>query len=113
MARKKEDLASRLRHRITIERMITTSDGAGGASYNWEKVGDYWAEVVPQKPTEIQLGEQSVPIAVYVITMRYQAGINSSMRVKFSGRIFNMKGIWVEKEEDKVLQIIAEENIFI
>lgn len=113
MKRKKEDLASRLRQRVTIEKPVATSDGGGGQSYAWEKVGDFWAEVIPQKPSETQLGEQSVPIAVYMITMRYQAGINSSMRVKFSGKIFNMKGVWVEKEEEKVLQIIAEEDIFI
>ncbi len=108
----REGLASRLRHRITLETPVMTDDGGGGKTISWNKFADAWAELITDRPTEKLLGEQLVATATYRVTIRYLKNVAHYMRVKFSNRIFSIKSVWNENEEKRVTKMIIEEDLF-
>lgn len=106
-------LAQRLRHRVQLQAPNETSDEAGGSSISWENVATLWAEITPlqagryERVFAEQLGER----LTHRITLRYRADINSTQRILFGERLFNIRSVVNVGEAGVIAEILAEEGV--
>lgn len=109
------NMASRLIHRITVQRESGTSDGFGGVNRSWVNVGTYWAEIKPIMQRSISserlYGDQLESSITHEILMRYTSGISADMRIVFDSRIFNIRTVFSPLEKKGILQMTAEEHV--
>ncbi len=113
-ARKKDCLvlnASELRHHIVIQTQTETPDGYGGFSTTWAEYANAWAAIKPYKAWEQGVSLQNESRTQHKISIRYIAGLDNVMRIKFGGRYFNIKSIINREEANVTLDIIAEEGL--
>ncbi len=107
--------AGLLRHRITIQQLdpnaATTRDAHGGIVENWQDVVTVWAQVEPLRAVEILRANQVDARITHRITMRYQGGINSSMRIAFGSRIFLLLSVINPDERRIMLEMLAMESV--
>lgn len=75
--------AGRLRHRVTIEKPVTTVNATGERVATWVSYGDRWASIEPMQGREYFSASQIQSSVNTRIRVRYDAGINETMRVKF------------------------------
>lgn len=105
-------LAARLRHRVIIEQMQRTSDGAGGSSVSWSEVDIVWAAVEPLSTTSTSRerfnDNQLQTTTRYKITLRYRNDVTADMRLVLGSRIFDIKSIINPGERNEVLEILVE-----
>lgn len=91
--------AGRLRHRITIERPLYTQDTAGAGIVQWVTHADRVpADVSPLSAREFLAAQQVQSQVVARITIRYQAGLDASMRIRHRGEIYNIAGVLADKD---------------
>ena len=100
-----------MRHRISIEGRETTTDGAGGFSSEWVNVVELWAEVTPKNGSERFRGMKIEDTTTHIIKTRYKSGINSSQRINFNGRLFNINSVINIDEKDRYMLIQAVEGV--
>lgn len=108
------ELAARLRQRITFERSVETTDGAGGVSRSFTEVATVWAEIIPQTPSisdEKYLYGQMQSSITHRILLRYRNDITTAMRVRYAGRCFNLRVMINVGEADMLLELLAEEGV--
>lgn len=100
-----------LRHRIEIQSVTRTEDGAGGFGPRvWSKFTDAWASIDPVSAWEkFQASQMETPIT-HKIVMRYQPGIITAQRIKFGERYFNIVEVLNIEERNVFLKITAVEG---
>ena len=86
-------LAQRLNKRVLIQRRTTTQDGAGQPVESWANVvtsgdGKVWAEVADLSGREYLAADAEQAQTQTKITIRYRAGIESSMRVLHGATVY-------------------------
>ena len=111
MTIKIKDLASRLRKRIVLEQPLSQADGAGGLTLSWQEFATIWAEILPRRASENLFAGQLENRASHKIMLRYLAGIDTKMRIKFGTRYFNIISILNVEERNKMLEISVEEVV--
>lgn len=106
--------AGPLRHRVTLQRLdvnaTTTRDDHGGIVEQWEDVRSVWAQVEPIRAVEILRANQVDPRITHRVTMRYQEGIDSSMRVMLGERAFLLLSVIDPEERHKMIEMLAMES---
>lgn len=75
--------AGRMRHRITIEKPVATVNATGERIAAWTTYGERWASIEPMQGREYFSASQIQSSVNTRIRVRYDAGINETMRVKF------------------------------
>ena len=106
-----QNLASRLRHRITVEEPVYTADTGGGYSIAWNLKTDLWAEITTKK-ADANFAEDKIQKTERIIaTIRYRDDITNKMRLKYEGSVFAIKNIINPNELDEILEIIADEEV--
>ena len=87
-------LAPKLRHRITIERMVETQDpNTGAITEAWTVFeGDVPADVLPMSSGEVLKAGAAQSTARYRFVIRYLPGLVGKMRVVHEGLYFNIIG---------------------
>jgi SPP1 family predicted phage head-tail adaptor len=87
--------AGKLRHIIDIEyRCGDTDDGYGNPIQSWEKLyQDIPAEIKANPATETVVGAEVQSQMTYTVNTRYLPDVNSTQRIIFDGRIFNISGV--------------------
>jgi SPP1 family predicted phage head-tail adaptor len=68
-------------HRIAILKQTTVTDISGTAT-KWVKFVDAWAEIKPVRGTEVLKSGQDTAQLFLTVTIYWQAGIQSNMRVQ-------------------------------
>lgn len=106
--------AGRLKRKITLQQPILTPDGGGGYTRSWQDVVDLWAEVLPFE-SRVTQGETLQDLRLqsritHRITVRYREGITTDMRFVDGSRYFVIRTVRNPKEEDVLLEILAEEG---
>ena len=106
------ELAARMRQRVTIEQPSESSDGAGGAVISWTSVATVWAEVMPLRSgnVEVLFAGQLEARGTHRITIRYRDDVDTSMRVSYAGRVFNIRRIHNVSEANVMLELLVEEG---
>jgi len=94
----------RLRHRITIEQKAVQRGAQGGEVVAWTTFATVWAAAEPIRGREyvtLRAGQADITIR---FTVRYLAGVNPAMRVKWNGApyeivdVIDVKGRHIEIE---------------
>jgi len=115
MPQKHDPLASRLRHRITIQEENSAADTGGGSVLAWEDVANIWAEIRPiqnrSASSERVQGGKIEARGFFLITIRYLDGVTPAMRISFGTRIFNIRSVINLEERGEVMEILAEEGV--
>lgn len=100
-----ENLASRLKERITIQQVSSTHDDVGGYTQSWSTHVACFAEVETLSGREQVIGAQREAQANYRITIRRRDTVTTAMRVQWSGMTLNIQGIAHTKTTTEILAV--------
>ena len=105
--------AGKLRHLIDIEyRSGDVPDGFGNTLQSWEKLyQDVPAEFKSTPSAETFTAGEVQSQAAFIIATRFLPGIDSSNRILFSGRYFNILGVDNIQELGRELQFQVKEIV--
>ena len=101
---------------LTLERSVSTSDGAGGFATVWEAVGTLWAEITPGTGRESGGEEITLSSVPYRITVRGAPAGSPRRpmpghRLTQSGRVFDVLAVTERDASGHYLTCFAcEEN---
>lgn len=92
--------AGRLRHRITFQELITERDSDGVATSSWQnawidsdtELVDVPAEVLTGPGREFEAAGATQADVAARITVRWFEGLDSSWRIQWDGRTFDIAG---------------------
>lgn len=84
----KKSLASRLRHRITVQSYTDVDDGQGGVTRTWSNENSYWASVNPISADKRQEYRSSNIDVTHYMETRGDCKITEANRLLFKGGIF-------------------------
>ena len=95
----------RLKHFVTIERLVETSDDFGQPIKSWVKLSDAWAEIRPLLGTESYNEKMIHTEHTHKIMIRYfHLDLNATMRIIYMDhgykRVFDLHGDpsnWMER----------------
>lgn len=100
-----------LRHRIIIQKQITTQDTFGEQYEEWDNITTVWANINPISGREFFAAESVNSEITHKVRLRYREDIKPDMRVSYKGRIFRVESVINEFEKDKLLQLMCKELI--
>lgn len=93
--------------RITLEAPTVGQGTSGGMKRQWSKVTDCWASVRNLSGNEKSAAGAGGQIAEArtEFGLLYRPGVTAQMRVRYDGRIFNIRHVnnWMEKHQHLVL----------
>jgi SPP1 family predicted phage head-tail adaptor len=101
----------KLRHRIAIEHVAETQAADGSVLENWSEYVFAHASIEPISGREYFAAQTTQADATHRICMRYLAGIEPKMRVKFGSRIFDILSVINIDERNRELQLMCRESI--
>lgn len=103
-------LAASLRHRVTIQNAVSTSDGQGGQTDAWSDLATAYASIEPLKGYERYQAMQMQTPVTHKIVMRYRAGVTTKSRILFGTRVFWVQEVLNFEERNRFLTIKAIER---
>lgn len=94
--------AGRLRHRVTLQRFVSSRDSDGVLQEGWEDVADLWAAIEPASVRAfIAAGAEQSKVTGQIV-IRSRRGVKSSMRMLHRRlgdiSIYNIEGVLADKE---------------
>lgn len=98
-----------LRHRIIIQKQITTQDNFGEQYEEWNDITTVWANINPISGREFFAAETVNSEITHKVRLRYREDIKPDMRISYKGRIFRIESVINEFEKNKVLQLMCKE----
>lgn len=101
----------KLRHRATIQQLVSTDDGAGGSIETWQNVATVWAAIEPLRGNERYTAQQVQSTLTHKVTIRYREGIKPQMRLTYKGRIFDIESVIDIEERHRWLELLCSEVI--
>lgn len=102
--------AGLLRHKIVFQTRSEVSDGLGyGGDVSWADTLTLRASIWPKKADESVGSGRVKQTTFYIIRVRYSGSIDSSMRIKYGARYFEILPVVNFDERDRVLEITAKE----
>ena len=101
-----------LRHRVSIQTQVETSDGMGGSVISWSDVyNDVPAAIWPLSANE-RLDSMKLELqTTHKIRIRYLSGLTADNRIVFGSRTFNIISIINADERNRQLDILATEEV--
>ena len=106
--------AGKLRHKILIQKASEDFDENGELIQNWDNATTFaeaYAEILPAVGREFWASKQIVAEITGKMRLRYIAGVNSKMRVKFGSRIFNIiVPINIEEKNIELVLMVSEKQ---
>lgn len=102
--------AAALKRRIVIEKLTLTPNSTGGQVSSWSTFATVWASIEPKTTDERFFAQRIEPLTTHYVRMRYLAGVLASMRIVYSGRVFQIKSVINVNEESQFLEIKASET---
>jgi len=94
--------AGKLRHLVQIQRYIEAPDDLGEPIKGYELFANAYAEIRPLLGRENFAEKQLNSTQTHKIKIRYIEGIESTMRIVFDNRIFELIGFPVNFEERNI-----------
>lgn len=98
-----------LRHRITFQKLTTTTNENGFEVEDWEDYKTVWAAVTNLHGREYFEAAAVQKENTVKFTIRYFKGFDTSMRILFQGRQYNIISIDNIKYKNKYIEIKALE----
>jgi len=103
--------AGNLRHKITIEKPISSTNDFGEEENSYQMFQEAFASVEQFTSKEFFFSNQIVEVSTKKIRIRYFAGLEMNMRIKFNDKYFDIKEIVNPYERNKELLIAASETV--
>lgn len=101
--------ADYLRHRIAIQQLKEGEDLDGYPEDTWELHHEEMAKINPLQGREYEQAQQMQAGISHKITTRFFAGANSSMRLVYGARVFNVESVINQGERNRWLEWRCEE----
>jgi SPP1 family predicted phage head-tail adaptor len=106
----------KLRNRVEIQHYTDLENSAGEMTKGWSKHKNAWASinVIGNGRDEVKAGKEQFKLT-YEITMRYDPGITTEMRVVYNGKTFKIKHVIDFKElhiETHLICTLIEEGVY-
>ncbi len=98
-----------LRHRITFQKLTTTTNENGFEVETWENYKTVWAAITNLHGREYFEAAAVQKENTVKFTIRYFKGLDTSMRILFQGRQYNIISIDNIKYKNKYIEIKALE----
>ena len=98
-----------LRHRITFQELTTTINENGFEVETWEDYKTVWAAAGNLHGREYYAAAAVQAENTVKFTIRYLPDINTSMRILFRGKQYNINAIDNIKYQNRYLEIKAQE----
>lgn len=99
------------RHRITFQSFSETTNENGFPVQDWTDVKTVWAMIKTLQGREYYQAATTQNENTVRFVIRYTAGINPDMRIKYKDRTFEILSIINDDELNKTLTIIAKEVV--
>lgn len=106
--------SGRARKKIDIERPVTTKGSQGGQVTNWEVfLPRIWAGITNLSGNERRSTSSGgeVPEARTEFRIRYRPGLETTMRILYNGKKYNIKHIKDFEEEHNWLILTADTGV--
>lgn len=100
----------KLRHSGIIESYTETIDAVGGVTKGWSEFSKVWCDIKPLNGNEKYVSAEKHATATHQVIIRYLEGVNPKMRLLSRGRTFEILSALNINEEDKMMQLIVEEE---
>ncbi|MEL6373423.1 MAG: phage head closure protein [Pseudomonadota bacterium] len=110
MRRNPQPAIGDLRHRVAIEHVVRTGDGAGGAQERWAVLGLVWASVEPTRGDEELRADALSGDVSHVVTIRYRDDVLPAMRFTFDGRELEILSAFDAGERGRWLRCLCREQ---
>lgn len=109
----KEVTIGDLRSRVTFQTSTRVADGQGGFTETWANLATnptVYAYLAAVNSRERLFSQQMQYQRSHVLVIRYRTDLNTSMRITYEGREFQIKGIRNPEERKAFLILDLEEN---
>lgn len=103
-------IAGKLRHRIALQSQSLTQDSYGQAVVSWGTYATVWASVQPLTGREYFSADSLQSEVKTVIKIRYQDGIDTSMRVLWGTRVYNIVSLADVFERNREIHLYCTEG---
>lgn len=101
----------RLNKRITFQQLGQDKDEYGEIITEWSNFKTVWAEIAPVRGNQFFAAKQINSEITHNVYIRYRKDLNTSMRILFKERVFEILYIMNVKEESSLMQIYCKEII--
>lgn len=101
--------AGKLRHRVTVQRLVKQDDGYGGIIETWQDVATLWAVVEPLRGWERFAAQQVQSALSHKVTLRYRPGITPQMRLLYGTRVLTVESVVDVGERHERLELLCSE----
>ncbi|TYR75581.1 head-tail adaptor protein [Rossellomorea vietnamensis] len=102
--------SGQLRHKIRFQKLEGVEDELGQYRESWVDGESAWCMIKTMQGREYFAAAASQSENTYRFVIRYRPGIDSSMRVIYNGRTFNIESAINDDEMNKTLTLIAKEK---
>lgn len=100
----------RLRHRMTIQDYVASKNSFGEETKVWNDFTEVSASVEPLSGKELFAAQQLHAETTTMIIMRYCEGVNTSMRVLFKGRRYDILHVSNKEERNIAMYLLCKEH---
>jgi SPP1 family predicted phage head-tail adaptor len=104
-------LASKIRHRLVLQKPVYSRDELGSTMVSWQNVVSLWASIDPIRGGERFENQKVETRQNFKISTRYRADIVPNMRLRKASRLFLIRNIANIDEENHTLEMVCEEII--
>lgn len=100
-----------LRHRITLQKYIETTDDEGFSTQQWQDIATVWASVENLFGREYWQAAAIQAENTVKFTIRYRKDISSDMRIIFQGQQYEIISLDNIKYKNEYIEIKAKEVV--
>ncbi|QDP49539.1 MAG: putative head completion protein [Prokaryotic dsDNA virus sp.] len=101
----------KLKFLVELQSATTTSDGAGGVTEAYSKIADIWCDIQPISAIEEYRQGKLKEKVTHKLIMRYRSDINTSYKIVYGSREFNIRGILDLGNRNRFLEVKVEEGV--
>lgn len=98
-----------MRHRVTIQRSVLTSDEAGGSERIFQAVDTVWASIEPVAGIAGVEAGREAQMLTHRIVMRWRNDVDAACRIVLGSRIFQIHAVADADEARRYLAVMAVE----
>ena len=102
--------AGQLNKRVSIERPGSAQSETGQVVDGWSTVATVWAAIQPLSGRELFAAQQLQARADLLVRIRYLAGVEPKMRVRFGARLLDIQAVRNLDERNRELELFCLEQ---
>jgi SPP1 family predicted phage head-tail adaptor len=102
----------RLNRRVELLHQVVALDTLGRQNRTtpWTVAAELWAEVREINGTELERANQMSVTGSHIVTIRFRAGVSAANRVRFRGRVFEVRAVLDADSSQRELQLVCGES---